>query len=46
MFNEESYIVKVWVKNVRSGQYQREQVPNLSNLQEVVDRLLNGHGEA
>lgn len=46
MFNEESYIVKVWVKNVRSGQYQRGQVPNLSNLQEVVDRLLNGHGEA
>lgn len=46
MFNEESYIVKVWVKNVRSGQYQRGQVPDISNLQEAVYQILDESGEA
>lgn len=39
MFNENSYIVKVWVKNVTSGKYTKEQVPNISNLREIVYNL-------
>lgn len=41
MFNDKSYIVKVWVKNVTSGKYTREQVPNISNLREVVYAILD-----
>ena len=40
MFNEDSIVVKVWVKNVKEGLYTREQVPELSNLREVVLALL------
>lgn len=40
MFNENSIVVKVWVKNVKEGLYTREQVPELSNLREVVLSLL------
>ena len=36
MFNENSIVVKVWVKNVKEGSYTREQVPELSNLRDVV----------
>lgn len=36
MFNENSGLVKLWVNNVKNGLYTREQVPKLSNLQEVV----------
>ena len=41
MFNENSGLVKIWVRNVQSGSYTREQVPNLSNLREVVWGILN-----
>lgn len=41
MFNDKSYIVKVWVKNIASGKYTREQVPNISNLREVVYAILD-----
>ena len=36
MFNENSIVVKVWVKNIKEGSYTREQVPELSNLRDVV----------
>jgi hypothetical protein len=36
MFSENSIVVKVWVKNVKEGSYTREQVPELSNLRDVV----------
>jgi len=36
MFNQKSALVKLWVQNVESEKYSREQVPKLSNLQEVV----------
>ena len=42
MFNEESYIVKVWVRNVAEKGYLREDVPAISNLQEIVYRILDG----
>lgn len=40
MFNENSVIVKTWVELVRNGTYQKESVPNISNLQEIVFRVL------
>lgn len=43
MFNENSYIVKVWVKNVKSGRYTREQIPDLSNLREIVSMILDAY---
>ena len=40
MFNNQSYITKLWVQAVKNGTYQKEQVPKLSNLQEVVYCIL------
>lgn len=42
MFNENSVIVKTWVSLVLAGTYTREQVPGLSNLQDVVYQVLDG----
>lgn len=42
MFNENSVIVKTWVELVRNGTYQKESVPNISNLQEIVFKVLKG----
>lgn len=41
MFNENSIVVRIWVKNVREGGYTRGQVPNLSNLREAVFSVLD-----
>lgn len=41
MFNENSVIVKTWVSLVIAGTYRRDQVPNLSNLQDVVYQILD-----
>lgn len=41
MFNENSALVKLWVNNVKNGLYLREQVPKLSNLQELVYIILD-----
>ncbi|BAN62879.1 hypothetical protein [Geobacillus phage phiOH2] len=41
MFNENSGLVKVWVSLVLAGTYTIDQVPNLSNLKEVVTQVLN-----
>jgi hypothetical protein len=40
MFNEDSVIVKVWFTAVLSGTYKYSQVPNLSNLRQVVGQKL------
>lgn len=40
MFDGNSIVVKVWVKNVKEGSYTREQVPELSNLREMVLAVL------
>lgn len=42
MFDENSIITKTWVSLVLAGTYSREQVPNLSNLQDVVYKILDG----
>jgi len=41
MFNKNSALVILWVKNVQEGRYTKEQVPNLSNLREVVYKILD-----
>ena len=41
MFNENSGLVKLWVDAVKNKGYTREQMPSLSNLQEVVYQVLD-----
>ena len=41
MFDEYSQLTKTWVRLVKSGAYGREDVPNLSNLREVVWSVLD-----
>ena len=42
MFNKDSGLVKTWVNLIKQGAYTIEQVPNLSNLREVVVSVLEG----
>lgn len=42
MFNKNSGLVQVWINLIEQGTYTIEQVPNLSNLREVVASLLEG----
>ncbi len=42
MFNKDSGLVKTWVNLIKQGAYTIEQVPNLSNLREVVASVLEG----
>lgn len=42
MFNTNSGLVKLWVEAVKTGMYELEQVPNLSNLKQVVTDVING----
>lgn len=46
MFNENSGLVKTWVNLIRQGAYKFEQIPNLSNLREVVATVLKGGEKA
>lgn len=41
MFNKNSVLVKTWVNLIKKGMYTREDVPALSNLQEVVHEVLD-----
>lgn len=42
MFNENSGLVKVWVSLILVETYTVDQVPQLSNLKEVVTSVING----
>ena len=42
MFKKDSGLVKTWVNLIKQGAYTIEQVPNLSNLREVVAHVLEG----
>jgi len=42
MFNEDSVVVQTWVRAVRNGTRTLEEVPNLSNLREVVISIIEG----
>lgn len=41
MFKKDSQLVKTWVRLINDGTYTRDQVPRLSNLQEVVWSVLD-----
>lgn len=42
MFDENSGLVKTWVNLIEQGAYTIDDVPNLSNLREVVAKVLEG----
>ncbi|WHH59174.1 hypothetical protein [Petroclostridium sp. X23] len=42
MFNNNSALVKIWVQQIKEGEYTEEQIPEISNLKEVVISLLKG----
>lgn len=46
MFTTNSALVRLWAKNVENGNYEREQVPKLSNLQEMVYEVLDAEDAA
>ena len=41
MFDQNSGLVKIWIRNVENGNVFLEQVPNLSNLRDVVILVIN-----
>lgn len=41
MFNENSGLVLTWVRLIHNNIYTLEQVPNLSNLKEMVTTVIN-----
>lgn len=43
-FNENSGLVKTWIRLVESEQYSKDQVPNIGNLREVVYKILKKGG--
>ena len=45
IFNENSTIVQAWVKQIKSSTYARKDIPNLGNLIEVVNSILNKEGK-
>lgn len=41
-FTKDSALVKIWARNVKpNGKYEREEVPDLSNLREMVFAILD-----
>ena len=40
VFTKDSGLVKVWVGNVKSRMYTKEQIPEMFNLKEVVWQVL------
>ena len=45
MFNENSGLVQVWVRLIQNGTYSLNYVPNLSNLKDVVNSIINAQEE-
>lgn len=41
MFNENSGLVQVWVRLIKQRLYTINNVPNLSNLREIIIEILN-----
>lgn len=46
MFTVKSALVTIWVEAVKEGKYTREQVPKLSNMQEMVYAVLDEENAA
>ena len=41
-FNKDSIIVKTWVALILAGTYTIDDVPNISNLKDVVTEIIEG----
>lgn len=41
MFNENSSVVNIYVRNIKEGKIKKEQVPDLFNLKEVIYNILD-----
>ncbi|WP_156034773.1 hypothetical protein [Clostridium sp. KNHs205] len=39
-FTEDNALVQTWVRVVKNGQYEKEQVPNIGNLRDIVNSVL------
>lgn len=42
MFNESSALVLIWAKRVKEDEFTRDEVPMLSNLKDMVLKVLDG----
>ena len=40
MFTENSQLVQTWVRLIKAERYTKDQVPNISNLKEMVDKAV------
>lgn len=45
MFNEDSAVVKTWVRAIERGDKHEDDVPDLFNLRDVVLIIINGEDE-
>lgn len=45
VFTKDSIIVKTWVSLILAGTYTIDDVPNIGNLREVVQEVLDEHGQ-
>ena len=45
MFNENSGLVQIWVRLIQSGTQSLDNVPNLSNLQDIVFSIISKREE-
>lgn len=45
MFTKDSVIVKSWVTLIKAGRYTLDDVPNISNLKEVVKEVLDDESQ-
>lgn len=41
MFNEHSALVQIWIRLIKNKTYTLNDVPNLSNLRDIVIEVLN-----
>lgn len=46
MFDENSGLVKVWLDLIKKGRKTLDDVPNVSNLREVIEGLVNNGEES
>lgn len=44
MFNKDSGLVQVWVNLIKNNAYTTNDIPNISNLREIVLEIINERG--
>ena len=45
IFNEDNYLVQLYVKKIREDGFRLEDVPNLLNLKEIVQSVITSQQE-